>query len=86
MYSAERVVNALLDGKVGDWLADKWDTFKNVSSEVTGIGRDEFGMGKADKGFKPNYGSRNLPPARRGKRPPYRPPQNPNEPKVWEIG
>jgi hypothetical protein len=54
MSSAEKIVAALLDGKVRDWLSDKWNDIK-VS---TGIGHDSFGMGKPSKGFKPRYGTK----------------------------
>lgn len=53
MTTAEKIVSALLgEGRVGEWFRDRWEDVK----DVTGIGRDEFGMGKAEKGFKPKFG------------------------------
>lgn len=49
---AEQIVDDLLEGRVSDWLADKWNDIK----VATGIGQDEYGMGKPEKGFKPKYG------------------------------
>ena len=50
--TAEQIVDAMLEGRVKDWLSDKWQSVK----VATGIGHDEFGMGKPEKGFKPKYG------------------------------
>ena len=72
---AEQIVDDLLEGKVGDWIADRWQDIKTV----TGIGHDEFGLGKPDKGFKPKYGTTQLPPAKR--KPSNRPPGE----KTWNI-
>lgn len=59
MSTAQKIVDDLIEGKVGDWFADKWNDVK----VATGIGHDSFGMGKPEKGFKPKYKpGRNLPP------------------------
>ncbi|MGV0949126.1 MAG: hypothetical protein ACOYB3_00380 [Azonexus sp.] len=43
----------MLEGRVKDWLSDRWNSVK----AVTGIGGDEFGLGKnTEKGWKPKYG------------------------------
>lgn len=50
---AEQIVDSLIEGRVTDWLSDRWQDIK----AVTGIGSDEFGMGKnTEKGWKPKYG------------------------------
>lgn len=58
---AEQIVDGLIEGRVGDWFADKWNDIK----VATGIGHDSFGLGKADKGFKPRYGGKIAGQARR---------------------
>lgn len=80
MRLAEQIVDAMLEGRVTDWLSDKWNDIK----VVTGIGQDEYGMGKPDKGFKPKYG-----PIRGGTsvRRPVRAKPRQDEPgeKTWDI-
>ena len=54
-HTAEQIVDAMLEGRVGDWLSGKWNDVK----AVTGIGNDSFGMGKnTEKGWKPTYGNK----------------------------
>jgi len=49
---SEQIVDAMLEGRVKDWLHDKW----NDAKVATGIGHDMFGLGKAEKGWTPKYG------------------------------
>ncbi len=84
MKDAERIVTALLDGRFTDWMSDRWGDIKHAAGEVTGIGRDEYGMGKAEKGFRPKYVSHQLPATR--KRPPIKRTPPPGEGHVWDIG
>lgn len=78
MNTAEHVVNALLDGRVKDWVSDRWQDLR----VATGIGHDEFGLGKAEKGFKPRFDAhigsdyRPLPKNRKGP---------PKREKVWGL-
>jgi hypothetical protein len=52
-HTAEKLVDALLEGRVTSWLSDLIQGAKNL----TGIGHDSLGMGKnTEKGWKPKYG------------------------------
>ena len=81
---AQQIVEKLLDDRpvdegIKDWLSNKWNDVK----AVTGIGTDEFGLGKnTEKGWKPKFngkylGSTTKPKARRT------PP--PTGERVWEV-
>jgi hypothetical protein len=76
MKIAEQIVDDLLEGRVGEWFADKWNDVK----VATGIGHDSFGLGKAEKGFKPKYGSNFSGTARKK---PIR--REAGQPPVWKI-
>lgn len=79
---AEQIVDALVEGRVRDWLSDRWSDIKNV----TGIGQDEFGLGKnTEKGWKPKYGptSGNTTFIKRPVK--AKPRQEPPGEKTWEI-
>ena len=79
---AENIVDALLEGRVTDWLKDRWGDVKYF----TGIGYDEYGMGKPEKGFKPKFRSQvgsHMPDLRRPTR--YTSPKSSGE-KTWKVG
>jgi len=77
---ADQIVDAIIEGRVKDWLSDRWDAVKNV----TGIGTDEFGMGKnTEKGWKPKYGPISGTYAKRPVR--AKPRQDEPGPKTWDI-
>jgi len=77
---AEQIVDAMLEGRVKDWLSDKWNSVK----AVTGIGGDEFGLGKnTEPGWKPKYGPTGTTFIQK-KKPLRRPPPEPGE-KTWDI-
>lgn len=85
--SAEKIVTSLLDGKVGDWFADKWDTAKQVVGDITGVGRDDFGMGKPEKGFKPKYDTAfSAPTQRRSYSRRRMPDTSDNGKRTWRVG
>jgi len=86
MNNAEKIVAVLLDGKVGDWLADRWDDVKHVAGEFAGIGRDDYGLGKPEKGFKPKYGPTGTTFIRRPKTTRRPPPEPPGNEKTWTVG
>jgi hypothetical protein len=74
---AEKIVDALLEG----WLRDRWEDVK----ELTGIGYDEYGLGKnVEKGWKPKFRGQ-VSPLRQNTRVRRRPPGAPGD-KTWEIG
>lgn len=81
--TAQQIVEKLLDDIpldewMADWIKDKWNDVK----AVTGIGSDEFGLGKnTEKGWKPKYGQSS--PRQRVPRPRTR--QDPKT-KVWNVG
>jgi hypothetical protein len=80
---AEQIVDAMLEGRVKDWLSDKWNSVK----AVTGIGGDEFGLGKnTEKGWKPKYGPVSSGGTTFIKRPVRaKPRQDEPGPKTWDI-
>lgn len=50
--TAQQIVDELTEGRFRDFLSNAAEKVK----DVTGIGRDEFGMGKnTEKGWKPKY-------------------------------
>lgn len=70
-----------LDEGVRDWLRDKWNDVK----AVTGIGSDEFGLGKnTEKGWKPRFDGRYLGSTTKPKSKRNPPPETGE--KVWTIG
>jgi len=53
--TAQQIVDELTEGRFRDFLSNAAEKVK----DVTGIGRDEFGMKKnTEKGWKPNYASK----------------------------
>jgi hypothetical protein len=75
MTIAEQIVDDLLEGKVGDWISNRWQDIKTA----TGIGHDQFGMGKPEKGFKPKYGATQRTPQRKSVR------RAPDSEKTWNV-
>lgn len=79
---ARQIVEKLLDDRPVDegWLGDRWNDIK----VATGIGHDEFGMGKnTEKGWRPKFrgkflGSTTKPKTRRT------PPPQTGE-RTWEV-
>lgn len=78
---AEQIVDSLIEGKIGDWLSDRWNDVK----VATGIGHDSFGLGKADKGFKPKYGPTGTTFTRRPVQPKPRDRRYDEKTKTWDI-
>ena len=77
--TAQQIVDELTEGRFRDFLSNAAEKVK----DVTGIGRDDFGMGKnIEKGWKPKFDGKKVGPA--VKRPVSKRQESPGE-KVWEL-